>query len=123
MDPGGGVLYVGDRGMLMHETYGNRPTLIGDGLEERAQALPQSLPRIKDGQDGHEMNWIRAIRGEEAISCPFAYAVPLNETMILGIVAMRAEQPIDYDGAAGRITNADDANVFLDRDYRKGWEI
>ncbi|HEX8668366.1 MAG TPA: Gfo/Idh/MocA family oxidoreductase [Allosphingosinicella sp.] len=123
MDPGGGVLYVGDQGMLMHETYGLNPTLIGEGTQERAAAVPPSLPRIMGGMGGHEMNWIRAIRGEEKISSPFDYAVPLNETMVLGIVALKAEQPILYDGAAGRITNAPAANQYLDREYRKGWEL
>jgi predicted dehydrogenase len=123
MNPDGGVLYVGDRGMLMHETYGEKPTLIGDGVQERAAAIPMTLPRIQGGRDGHEMNWIRAIRGEEAISSPFDVAVPLNETMILGVVALRADQPIEYDGTAGRVTNIADANRFLDRDYRKGWEL
>ena len=123
MNPGGGVLVVGDRGMLMHETYGSKPTLIGAGVEERAAAIPKSLPRIKDGMAGHEMNWIRAIRGEERISSPFEDAVPLNETMILGLVALRAGQPIEYDGDAGRVTNANDANRFLDREYREGWQL
>jgi predicted dehydrogenase len=123
MSPEGGVLFVGSRGMLMHETYGQKPTLIGDGLEATAKRIPQSLPRIQDGMAGHEMNWIRAIRGEEKISCPFEYAVRLNETMILGIVALKADQPIEYDGAAGRITNAPDANQYLSRQYRKGWEL
>ena len=123
MDPTGGVLYIGDRGMLMHETYGEKPVLIGEGVAERAAAIPPSLPRIGGGLNGHEMNWIRAIRGEEAISSPFAVAVPLTETMLLGNVALRAGQPIDYDGAAGRITNVADANRYLDREYRKGWEL
>lgn len=123
MDPGGGVLLIGDRGMLMHETYGQKPVLIGEGLEERAAAVPVSLPRIRDGRDGHEMNWIRAIRGEERISSPFETAVPLNETMVLGVVAMRAGQAIDYDGRTGRVTNVADANRFLDRDYREGWKL
>jgi predicted dehydrogenase len=123
MSPEGGVLFVGTRGMLMHETYGQKPTLIGEGLEEKARRIPQSLPRIVDGLGGHEMNWIRAIRGEEKVSSPFEYAVPLNETMILGIVALRADQPIEYDGAAGRITSSADANQYLSRTYRKGWEL
>ena len=123
MDPGGGVLYVGDNGMLMHETYGLKPVLIGEGVAERAAAIPQSLPRIEGDMGGHEMNWIKAIRGETEASSPFADAVPLNETMLLGIVAARAGQPIHYDGAAGRITNVPDANVYLDREYRKGWEL
>jgi predicted dehydrogenase len=123
MDPGGGVLFVGDRGMLMHETYGSNPVLIGEGVTERAAVIPQSLPRIQGGMGGHEMNWIRAIRGEEKISSPFEYAVPLNETMVLGMVALRADQPIVYDGEAGRVTNGDHANQYLDREYRKGWEL
>jgi predicted dehydrogenase len=124
MTPMGGVLFVGSKGMLMHETYGLKPVLIGEGLEEAAKKVPQSLPRIIGGMEGHEMNWIRAIRGEEGISCPFDYAVPLNETMNLGIVAAKAEQPIEYDGAAGRITNSAEANRFLKREvYRKGWEL
>jgi predicted dehydrogenase len=123
MSPDGGVLFVGTRGMLMHETYGEKFTLIGDGLEEKAKRIPKSLPRIKDGLAGHEMNWIRAIRGEEKISCPFEYGVRLNETMILGIVALKADQPIEYDGVAGRVTNVADANQYLSRQYRKGWEL
>jgi len=123
MSAEGGTLFVGARGMLLHETYGEKPVLIGEGLEEKAKRIPQSLPRIAGGIGGHEMNWIRAIRGEEKVSCPFEYAVPLNETMILGIVALRADQPIQYDGAAGRIINAPDANQYLSRQYRKGWEL
>jgi len=119
----GGVLYTGDKGMLMHETYGENPVLIGKGLKERAARIPQSLPRIIGGRGGHEMNWIRAIRGEEAISSPFEVAAPLNETMVLGVAAMRAGEPIDYDGTSGRITNVPDANRFLDRVYRPGWEL
>lgn len=123
MKPEGGVLYVGSQGLLMHETYGEKPQLFGEGTAERAAAIAPSLPRIQGGLHGHEMNWIRAIRGEEQISSPFSVAVPLTETMLLGIVAMRAGQPIDYDGAAGRITNVAEANQYLDRNYRKGWEL
>jgi predicted dehydrogenase len=123
MGADGGVLFIGSKGMLMHETYGEKPVLIGEGLNEAAAAVPQSLPRVAGGINAHEMNWIRAIRGEEQVSCPFEYAVPLNETMNLGVVAMRADQAIAYDGVAGRITNAPDANQYLGRQYRKGWEL
>lgn len=123
MNPEGGVLYVGDKGMLMHETYGEKPVLIGEGTAERAAAAPQSLPRIPLGRFGHELNWIAAIRGEAKASSPFADAMTLNETMLLGVVAMRAGQPIDYDGNAGQVTNVPDANRYLDREYREGWTL
>lgn len=123
MNPDGGVLFVGARGMLMHETYGDKPVLIGEEAQARGQLIPQSLPRIAGGKNAHEMNFIRAIRGQEKVSCPFDYAVPLNETMILGVVALKAGRAIEWDGSAGRITNAPEANVHLSRTYRKGWEL
>ena len=123
MNPEGGVLFVGSHGMLMHETYGENTTLIGEGVAARAAKVPVSLPRIPGGIQAHEMNWIRAIRGEEKVSCPFEYGARLNETMILGIVALKADQAIDWDGAAGRVTNVADANQYLTRQYRKGWEL
>ncbi len=123
MSPDGGVLFVGQHGMLMHDTYGEKPVLIGAGLEDRAKKIGQSLPRVIGGMGGHEMNWIRAIRGEEPASCPFEYGVRLNETMILGIVALKADQAIEWDDAAGRISNVPDANQYLSRTYRKGWEL
>jgi predicted dehydrogenase len=123
MSGDGGVLFIGAHGMLMHETYGEKPVLIGEGLDEKAKKIPRSLPRIQGGMAGHEMNWIRAIRGEETISCPFEYAARLDETMILGVVALRADHAIEYDGVAGRVTNVADANQYLSRVYRKGWEL
>ncbi len=123
MSGDGGVLFVGSQGMLMHETYGEKPVLIGGGLDEKANKIPISLPRIKGGINGHEMNWIRAIRGEEKISCPFEYATRLNETMNLGVVALRTDHVIEYDAVAGRVTNVAEANQYLSRQYRKGWEL
>lgn len=123
MEEEGGVLFVGDKGMLLHDTYGAKPTLIGEEAVARGEKIPVSLPRIKDGSKGHEMNWIRAIRGEEKISNPLEMAGPLTESMLLGVVALTADKPINYDGAAGKITNLPEANHLLDREYRKGWEL
>ncbi|WP_394764462.1 Gfo/Idh/MocA family protein [Phenylobacterium sp.] len=123
MSGDGGVLFVGAHGMLMHETYGEKPVLIGAGLEEKAKKIPHSIPRIQGGISGHEMNWIRAIRGEEKGSCPFEYATRLNETMNLGVVALQADHVIEYDGVAGKVTNLPEANKYLSRQYRPGWEL
>ena len=44
--------------------------------------------------------------------------------MVLGIAAIRAGQgrKLYYDREAMQFTNATDANKFLTREYRKGWE-
>lgn len=123
MEEEGGVVFMGDKGLLLHDTYGAKPTLIGEEAIARGAAIPQSLPRIAGGSRGHEKNWVRAIRGEEAISNPFETACGLNETMLLGVVALRADVPIAYDAASGRITNVEAANAYLSRAYRPGWEV
>ena len=123
MEEEGGVLYTGDKGMLLHDTYGSKPTLIGAEAVARGAKIPQSLPRIIDGAKGHENNWIRAIRGEEKISNPFETSGPLTEAMLLGVVAMYSGKPITYDGAAGKIANLTGMDYLLDREYRKGWEL
>jgi predicted dehydrogenase len=123
MEEEGGVVFIGEAGMLLHDTYGAKPTLIGEDAVARGQSIPVTLPRIRDGSKGHEQNWARAIRGEEAISHPFEMACGLNETMLLGILAMRAGGPIEYDGVAGRVTNMPEANALLGRTYRNGWHL
>jgi predicted dehydrogenase len=119
----GGVLYIGEWGVLMHETYGRNPKLFPASLQEQADLVPHSYARVPGGE--HELNWINAIRGETRAVSPFSYAAPLTEVMLLGIAALRAGQGrrVLYDAHNMRFTNADDANQYLTREYRDGWTI
>lgn len=122
LDRGGGVIFVGERGILMHETYGRNPTLYPAYLQAEADLVTPTYPRI---EGSHEMNFVRACKGEEAASSPFSYAAPLTETMLLGLVALRAGQgrKIHYDAASMRVLDDADANRWLTRNYRPGWEV
>ena len=122
LDRGGGVLFVGERGLLLHETYGRNPRLFPAQLQEEADAVPRTYPRI---EVTHEMNWANACKGIGEATSPFSYAAPLTETMLLGIVALRAGQGvrIEYDAANMRVTNHEKANQYLVREYREGWSI
>jgi len=118
----GGVIYIGEKGVLLHDTYGANPRLFPQGLMDAAAAVPKSIPRI---EWTHELNWTKAIRGEAKASSPLEYAAQLTETMLLGLVALRTGpgKKILYDGERGQITNIAEANQFLTRDYRSGWAI
>lgn len=118
----GGGLFIGDKGLLIHENYGDNPRLFPVSVAEAGMAVPRSLQRITES---HEMNWVKACKGEGAASCPFEYAAGLNEAMLLGIAALRAGQgrKLYYDAEAMAFTNGRDANQFLTREYRKGWEL
>jgi hypothetical protein len=118
----GGVIFHGEKGILLHETYGANPKLYPLSHMERAAKVPKSLVRITDK---HEVNWTNACKGNGVASSPFSYAAALTETMLLGIVALRAGQgkKILYDAANMRVTNVPEANAYLTREYRKGWEV
>ena len=66
---------------------------------------------------------VNAIRGTDEASSPFSYAGPLTEIMLLGIVSMRANAKLHYDGANMRVTNHDEANEYLTRAYRPGFGL
>jgi predicted dehydrogenase len=116
----GGVMFVGSKGKLMHETYGHNPRLLPASLAASAGTPKQRLPRI---QTSHEMNWVEAAKGTTQASCPFDYAARLVEVMLLGVVSLRARSKIYYDAENMRITNTTTANDLLRREYREGWKL
>ncbi len=125
---GGGAILVGEKGILMHETYGKNPRLFPASLMEAAQKVPMRYERIEKNERGeakHRMNWAQAIKGQSKPTTPFEYAAPLTETMLLGIVALRTGQGkrIYYDGESGKIITPVEANQYLHREYRKGWSL
>ncbi len=48
---------------------------------------------------------------------------PSQATINLAAVALRAGKRLEYDSEAMKITNDDEANKYLTREYRTGWEI
>ncbi|AHG88668.1 oxidoreductase domain protein [Gemmatirosa kalamazoonensis] len=119
---GGGGYFVGTKGILTYETYGNNPKVYPASTAAAAEKVAKSVPRI---EVPHEVNFAQACKGQTKASSPFEYAAKLTETMLLGIVALRSGQgkKILYDGANMRVTNANDANQWLTRQYRSGWAV
>jgi predicted dehydrogenase len=125
---GGGVILIGEKGILMHETYGKNPKLYPESLMEKAAKAPKKYERVQSDEKKnalHRINWAEACKGIGKASTPFEYASKLTETMLLGIVALRTGQgvQIKYDGDAGKVTNVEAANQYLHREYRKGWTL
>ena len=115
----GGALLIGSKGKLMYNTYGAHPRLLPQSLQDSVAKPTQKLPRIAN--EGHEMNWVDAIKTKSEACCSFEYASKLTETMLLGVVSLKAGKKIEYDSANMRVTNVPAANEFLSRQYRQGW--
>lgn len=128
MQRGGGCIFLGEKGILMHETYGEEPQIFPVNLREAAEKVPKSYARIptdKEGKALHHMNWALAAKGQGKSTSPFEYATRLTEVMLLGIAALRTGQgvKIHYDGKTGHVTSPSEANQYLHREARKGWSL
>ncbi|MGH9719005.1 MAG: Gfo/Idh/MocA family protein [Bryobacteraceae bacterium] len=82
--------------------------------------------------DVFQTEWIDACKGKSnnvvhgtssKTHCDFDYSGSMMEQMLLGLVAHRAGKKLQYDRAAGRVTNAPEANDYLKRTYRPNWTL
>ncbi len=112
----GGTLYIGSTGKLTTGCYGLPVKMLDDDSWERPKFDWES-PR------GHQNNWVQAIKDEGQALSHFGYAGPLTELVLLGVVAERVAEPLEWDAANSRFTNNDKANEYLSRAHRPGWEV
>lgn len=110
----GDVIYLGEKGTIM----GHRliPESRMKAFGKPAKPLPLS--------PGHHQEWIAACRGGAPAGADFAnHAGLLTEICLLGNVALRTGKILCWDGPNFKITNDEDANRFLHREYRTGWAL
>ncbi len=114
---GSGVLFVGDKGMLLSD-YGKHVLLPEEQFKDFTRP-PKTIP----DSIGHHQEWIHACKTGAPTTCHFGYSGPLTEANHLGNVAYRAAKKIEWDAKNMRIPNAPDAERFLKREYRAGWRL
>ena len=119
---GHGVLFKGSRGFLITDftrrvlfPYGKSPDLT--------YYTPRSKDELIPSMGGFQQEWINACKTDLKTSCDMEYSGNAIEQMHLGLVAYRVGKKIQYDGAAGRVTNSSEANALLSRKYREGWPL
>ncbi len=117
-----GSLIIGTKATVLADTYYDKVTIIPDAkMAELAPSLPgKTIPRV--GMT-HFMEWVRACKGGVAAGSSFDYASGLTQVALLSNLAIRARRPIEWDGAAGRVTNLPDANRFVSQTYRPGFGV
>lgn len=119
---GHGAMYEGTKGTLIADFHSRLIIPAGDAADMsyyNRRAKDQIAPPMGDFVG----EWIRAAKGDLRTSCDFEYGGNVIEMMLLGMVAYRVQKKLDYDGAAGRVTNSPEANDLLRRKYREGWTL
>jgi hypothetical protein len=66
--------------------------------------------------------WIAAVRGGPQSPSSFLNAAPITEAVNLYSVALRTGKKLLYDSESRKITNVAEANKYLSREYRNGWD-
>ena len=118
------VVFIGDKGKLMCGEYGDGPRLIPESKMKEYKRPPETLPRIRGGQGGHEQNWIDACKGGPPACSNFDYAGPFTESVVMGNLAMRRlGKKLLWDGENMKVTNDDEANQYVNQPRRPGWEL
>jgi len=118
--PAEAMMFVGDKGKILAGFHGENPQIIP---EAKMRAYPGQKQLPQQDRQRRSSNWVNAIKRNEESAGSFLLAGPVTETINLAAVALRAKRKVDYDTKSMKITNFQQANKYLTREYRKGWEL
>ena len=105
---------VGDKGKM----YGHLP--IPAARAKQLGKPPQKLERSV----GHYKEWIEACKGGKPGGTDFVnHAAHLAEVVLLGNIAIRTEERLEWNGEAMKFTSSEAANAMLNPPYRQGWTL
>jgi hypothetical protein len=117
--PREGMMFVGDKGKIIAGFRGEDPVLIP---ESKMNFLVKENEKETERSNGNDV-WISAFRNKTQTPGSFLLAGPVTETINLGAIALRAGKRVEYDTVNMKITNLPEANKYLTREYRQGWEL
>ena len=118
--PMAAVTYIGEKGIIMHETHGAMPEFVP---KDSAVKIPAPwIPRTGNIFE----DWIGAIKSGKKSSNDFSVSSKLTEIMLLTNIGTRVqnyEKILEYDATNMKITNVPEANDLFHYEYRKGWTL
>ena len=114
--PKQGTLFIGETGAIVH-SHGGSPLVFPNELLDGYR-----MPEIE--RRGHFESWHEAIQSGKPACASFDFSAPLTETVLLGNIAVRfPNETLKWNTKELRFTNNQQANEFVSKKYRKGWEI
>lgn len=118
-----GQVFVGSKGVIyVPDAYcGGVPKLFPESLMSEARKVAKVFPRVIGGPT---QELCRAIRGDgpKPVSNFTDHAGPLTEMVLVGNLAVRLDKKINWDAKNLNARGLPEAQKFIKRAYRKGWE-
>ena len=116
-----GILFIGDKGKIICGGWAGSPRLIPETkMREYAQKRP---PRTLARSPGHRSEWVNACKGGPIPHGNFDYSAHLAEVVLLGNIAVRTGEKIQWDGPNMKATNVPEADKYIKPAYREGWSL
>jgi hypothetical protein len=102
--------------------------MVAGDKHEACRAVPITIPRNEGDHDGdmrQKAEWFRMMRGGAPAYSNFDIAAYLTEIILLGCVALRVGEGrrMEWDGPNMKSTNLPEAEQFVRRHNRKGWDF
>ncbi|TFG45195.1 MAG: Gfo/Idh/MocA family oxidoreductase [Candidatus Brocadiia bacterium] len=116
--PSHGGIYIGEQGTIL-ASLGDGPRIIPESKMKGFKVPERTLPR----SSGQHEEWVQACKGGAKPLADFEYSGPMTELVLLGNLAIRMGKRLEWDSANMKIPNAPEAEQYLHREYRKGWEL
>ena len=114
-----GLIFVGEKASMLCGFTGESPRIIPETRMKEYKHPPKTLPR----SIGHYKEWIEACKGGKPAGCNFDIGGTLTEIVLLGNIAVRLGEKLDWDSENMKITNVPEANNYLHYKYRDGWTL
>ena len=113
-------IFVGTKGYLCTGGKGESVTLFPRSRLEGYKLPKPSLAR----SPGHMDDWLQACKSPGRQSCSnFSVSGPYAEWVLLGNIAEKFGDRLEWDPENLRFTNNDKANEYIKPQCRQGWEI
>jgi hypothetical protein len=121
--PAEGMMFVGDQGKILAGFNVQDPKIIA-GIKMDPPAVAASDRRSQVEQTSAALPlFVDACKSGKQYPGNFTEAEAITEAINLYAVALRTGHCLRYDAATRQITNIGEANNYLDRVYRPGWDI
>tara|TARA_R100001369_G_scaffold92615_2_gene138756 strand:+ start:2226 stop:3692 length:1467 start_codon:yes stop_codon:yes gene_type:complete len=140
-----GVLMIGEKGIISTNINDSSPLMPKLYMNDGSTDFGPEVEPNDEPEYGHQRLWIDACKAgfgskeHLGLTSSFDYAGPMTETVLMGNLAIRsyllqrenekgkmeffARKKLLWDGENMRITNLEEANQFVTRNYRPGFVV
>jgi hypothetical protein len=120
--PAEGMMFVGDKDKILAGFNVQNPRLLSQKKTEAAAGPQAARPREGDRMAAALQLFIDACKSGKQYPGSFSEAEHLTEAVNLYAASLRTGRLLKYDAVNRQITNVPEANKYLMREYRAGWD-